>query len=81
MNEAAWVFHDAMVESLEGRPVHCYVAPLYIEVYGERPKLEDLCRWLEKAVRVVVNSPDHGLGPQETVAMLILDAEETERSQ
>ncbi|MEZ5945171.1 MAG: hypothetical protein R3C18_27675 [Planctomycetaceae bacterium] len=75
--EAAWVRHDVLLDSLEGRPVHRYVAPLYIEIYGERPKLEDLRKWLEKAVRVVVNSPEHGLGPQETVAMLLLDTEET----
>ncbi|WDI39881.1 hypothetical protein [Bremerella sp. P1] len=77
VTEASWVYHDAMMESLQDRPVHRFVAPLYIELHGEKPKLEDLRKWLEKAVRVVVNSPDHGLGPEESVAMMILDAEET----
>lgn len=75
VNEACWVHHDMMLESLEGRPVHRYIAPLYIEVFGEKPMLEDLRKWLEKAVRIVVNSPERG--PQDTVAMLVLDAEET----
>ena len=80
VNEAAWVRHDVLLDSLEGRPVHRYVAPLHIEIYGEKPKLDDLRRWLEKAVRVVVNSPEQGLGPQETVAMLLLDSEEANKA-
>lgn len=80
VNEACWVHHDMMLERLQDRPVHRYVAPLYIELHGEKPKLSDVREWLEKAVRIVVNSPEHGLGPQKTVAMLVLDAEETEEA-
>ena len=76
VGEACWVHHDVLMQSLQDRPVHRYVAPLYVEIYGEKPTLEDLQKWLEKAVRIVVNSPEHGLGPEETVAFLVLDAEE-----
>jgi hypothetical protein len=67
-----------MMESVGELPRHLYVAPLYIEIYGEKPKLHELRAWLENAVRIVVNSPKHGDGPTNgSLGVLILDAEKT----
>lgn len=77
VTEALWVYHDILMDSVGDRPVSRFVAPLYIEIYGDKPKLADLRAWLEKAVRIVVNAPQHGLGPTDTFGVLILDAEET----
>lgn len=77
VNEALWVYHDILMDSVGDRPCFRYVAPLYIEVYGNKPKLADLRAWLQKAVRIVVNAPQHGLGPANTVGVLILDTDET----
>lgn len=78
VTQALWLHHDFMMQSVSDLPCHRYVAPLYIEVYGEMPKLDDLREWLEKAVRIVVNSPKHGDGPTTgSLGVLILDAEKT----
>lgn len=69
--------HDLLMESVGDRPCHRFVAPIYIEIHGEKPKLSDLRRWLERAVRIVVDTPMHGLGPDGTVGVLIADFEET----
>jgi hypothetical protein len=63
ITQALWTHHDLMMESVGDLPRHLYVAPLYIEIFGERPKLADLREWLEKSVRIVVSSPNHGHGP------------------
>lgn len=78
VTQALWVYHDLLMECVSDRPCHRYVAPLYIEVYGEKPTLAVLRDWLERAVRIVVDSPKHGLGPSDTVGVIILDAEMTE---
>lgn len=77
LNDAAWVYHDLMADTLSDRPCHRFIAPLYIEMYGDRPDLADLRSWLEKAVRVVVDAPRHGSGPQDSVGIMILDTEDT----
>ena len=78
VTECLWVHHDLMMESVSDLPCHRYVAPLYIEVYGKKPKLDELREWLEKAVRIVVSSPKHGHGPTSgSLGVLILDAEKT----
>lgn len=76
-NDAAWVYQDILMDAVGDRPCHRFVAPLYIEIYGVKPKLADLRRWLDKAVRIVVDVPKHGLGPNDTVGVLIADFEET----
>lgn len=76
-NDASWVCHDVLMESVNDLPVHRFIVPIYIEIYGEKPKLTDLRKWLEKAVRIVVDTPKHGLGPDGTVGVLIADFEET----
>jgi hypothetical protein len=77
VTQALWVHHDALMESVGDRPCHRYVAPVYIEVYGEKPSLVDLRRWLNRAVRIVANTPQHGHGPNGTVGVIILDVDET----
>lgn len=47
------------------------------EIYGEKPSLAVLRAWLEKAVRIVVDSPKYGLGPKGTVGVIIADVDET----
>ncbi|CAE7860171.1 traC [Symbiodinium microadriaticum] len=75
--KACWEHHDLMMESLEGRECTRYIAPIYIELYGEKPNLQQLKDWLEQAVRIVVNSPQYGNGPENAVGLLIADFEET----
>lgn len=81
VTECLWTHHDLMMESVSDLPCHRYTAPLYIEVYGKKPKLADLRKWLEKAVRIVVSSPKHGDGPTTgSLGVLILDAEGTKNA-
>lgn len=75
--QACWEHHDLLMEVVGDRPCHRFVAPIYIEMFGEKPNLADLRNWLEKAVRIVVDMPKHGLGPDGTVGVLIADFEET----
>lgn len=77
VTQACWEQHDLLMEAVGDRPCHRYVAPIYIELFGEKPNLADLRKWLEKAVRIVVESSNHGLGPGATVGVLIADFEET----
>lgn len=77
VNKALWANHDIIMDAVSDLPCHQYVAPLYVEIYGEKPKLADLREWLEKAVRIVVESRKHGTGPNETFGVVILDAERT----
>lgn len=73
-NQAVWVMHDELVGSLAGRPSTRYVAPIEIEVFGPKPKLSDLRKWLERTVRIVADCPKHGYGPNsETVGLLVAD--------
>lgn len=80
VTQACWEQHDLLMEAVGERPVHRFVAPIDIELFGEKPKLTDLRRWLEKAVRIVVDTPKHGLGPDATVGVLIADFEEIRRA-
>jgi len=76
-NDASWVCHDVLMESVSDRPVHRFVVPVHLEIYGEKPKLAALRQWLERAMRIVVDSPRHGLGPKGTVGLIIADVEKT----
>lgn len=76
-NDASWVCHDVLMLAVSNRPIHRFVAPIYIEIYGEKPKLAALKQWLERAMRIVVDSPKHGLGPKGTVGVIIADVEKT----
>ena len=77
VTQALWVYHDLLMECVSDRPCHRYVAPLYVEIYGDKPNLADLRAWLEKALRIVVDSPKHGLGPKGTVGVIIADVDKT----
>ncbi len=76
-NDASWVCHDVLMLAVSNRPIHRFVAPIYIELYGDKPKLADLRQWLERAMRMVVDTPKHGLGPNGTVGVIIADVEKT----
>ncbi len=80
VTQALWEHHDLMMESLQGRPVHRFVAPIYIEMYGDKPNLAQMREWLEQAVRIVVNSPQYGQGPDGSVGFLIADFERTKEA-
>lgn len=75
VNEALWTYNELLTESISDRPCHRFTLPLYIEIYGERPKLADLQKWLENAMRIVVNSTKYGLGPDQSVGVIIADVE------
>ncbi len=77
VTQALWTQHDLLMDSVGDLPCHQYVVPLYVEIYGDKPKLGDLREWLEKAVRIVVESPKHGRGPDGTFGVVLLDAEKT----
>lgn len=77
VTQALWVHHDALMESVCDRPCHRFVVPLYVEVYGEKPSLDDLRGWLNRSMRIVVDSPKHGLGPKGTVGVIIADVDQT----
>ena len=72
VTQALWAYNDVLMDSLGDRPCHRYVAPVYIEVYGDKPSLADLRRWLNRAVRIVANTPQYGHGPNDTVGVIIL---------
>lgn len=76
-NDASWVCHDVLLETVGNRPCHHYLVPLIVELYGDKPKLADLRQWLERAMRIVVDSPKHGYGPKGTVGVIIADVEKT----
>lgn len=76
-NDASWVCHDVLMLAVSNRPIHRFVAPIYIELYGDKPKLTDLKRWLERAMRIVVDTPKQGLGPKGTAGVIIADVEKT----
>jgi len=75
--DASWVCHNVLMESVSDLPVHRFIAPIYIEIYGEKPPLAALRQWLERAMRIVVDTPKHGLGPKGTVGVIIADVEKT----
>lgn len=77
VTQALWVHHDALMESVGDRPCHRFVVPLYVEVYGKKPLLDDLRQWLNRSMRIVVDSPKHGFGPKGTVGVIIADVDET----
>lgn len=76
VTQVCWEQHDLLMEAVGERPVHRFVVPLFVEVYGKKPPLTDLKRWLERAMRIVVDTPNHGLGPNGTVGVIIADVEE-----
>lgn len=76
-NDASWVCHNVLLETVGNRPCHRYLVPLIVELYGDKPKLADLRQWLERAMRIVVDTPKHGLGPKGTVGVIIADVEKT----
>ena len=76
VTQALWEHHDLMMESLEGKPVHRFVAPIYIEMYGDKPNPQQLREWLNKAVRIILNSPQYGNGPDGSFGVLIADFDE-----
>ena len=76
-NDASWACHDVLMQAVSNRPRHRYLVPLIVELYGDKPKLADLRQWLERAMRIVVDSPKHGLGPKGTVGVIIADVEKT----
>ena len=77
VNQVLWVHHTLMMESLQDKPCHAYVIPMRLELYGEKPDLEQFREWLEKAIRIVVNTPDYGYGPDGAVGVLYADFSNT----
>lgn len=71
INQALWDQHDLLMESVSDSPRHRYVAPLRIELYGEKPDLARFREWLERAIRIVVNTPDYGYGPDGSVGLIV----------
>lgn len=77
VNDASWVCHDVLMNCVEGLERHCYVLPLYVELHGDKPNIAELRSWLKRAMRIVVDSPKHGLGPEQgTFGFLIADTDD-----
>lgn len=76
INDAAWEQHNLMLESIGDSPCHRYVAPIYLELYGKKPTLDQFREWLEQAIRIVVNTPDYGYGPDGAVGVIVADFSE-----
>ena len=76
-NQVLWAHHSLMMESLKGKPCHQYIIPMRLELYGEKPDIEQFREWLEKAIRIVVNSPDYGYGPDGSVGVVFADFSKT----
>lgn len=77
VNKVLWVHHKLMMKEIGDLPCHHYVIPIRLELYGKKPDLEQFREWLEKAVRIVVNSPDYGYGPDGAVGMIFADFSKT----
>ena len=77
VNRILWVHHSLMMESLKGKPRHQYIVPMRLELYGEKPDIEQFREWLEKAIRIVVNSPDYGYGTDGAVGVVFADFSKT----
>ena len=71
VNQVLWEHHSLMMESICDLPCHKYTIPMTIELYGEKPDLKQFREWLEKAIRIVVNSPDYGYGPDGSVGVVM----------
>lgn len=72
VNRVLWEHHSLMMEAIGDRPCHKYVMPMSVELYGEKPSLEAFQEWLEKALRLVVNTPDYGYGPDGAVGVVMV---------
>ncbi|HQZ68016.1 MAG TPA: hypothetical protein PLY87_23155 [Planctomycetaceae bacterium] len=73
VNQVLWAHHRLMMESIGDLPCHKYTVALSVELYGQKPDLKQFGEWLEKAVRIVLNSPDYGYGPDGTVGVVRAD--------
>jgi hypothetical protein len=71
VNEILWEHHRLMMESIGDLPCHKYTIPMTVELYGTKPDLKQFREWLEKAIRIVVNSPDYGYGPEGAVGVVL----------
>ena len=77
-NDALWVLHEEMIGYLSDRPSTKYIAPIHIEVFGPKPKLADLKKWLERTVRIVADFPKHGYGPDsDSVGVIVANFDKT----
>jgi hypothetical protein len=71
VNQVLWEHHGLMMKTVEGSPCHKYTIPFSVELYGTKPDLKQFREWLEKAIRIVVNSPDYGYGPEGAVGVVL----------
>ena len=63
--DALWEHHRLTLAGLQDQPCHAFAATIYIDIYGKKPDLKSLSEWLERAARLVLNSPQYGNGPIE----------------
>ena len=71
VNQVLWEHDGLMMQSLDGSPCHKFTVPLAVELYGAKPDLKQFREWLEKAIRIVVNSPDYGYRPDGSVGVVM----------
>lgn len=71
MNQALWDQHDLLMQSVSDSPCHRYEAPIRIDLYGKKPDLAQFREWLERAIRIVVNTPKYGYGPDGAVGLIV----------
>lgn len=80
VNEALWAYHDLLHESVSDQPSTKFVAPIFIEIFGPKPSLRDLRKWLEKTVRIVADFDENGYGPGNTAGLIVADFQQTKPS-
>lgn len=71
INEAIWDQHNLLMENVSDSPCHRYIAPIRIELFGKKPDLARFQEWLERTIRIVVNTPDYGHGPDGAVGLIV----------
>ena len=63
-NEALTDMHKLLMTQYEGLPVYRFKAPIYIELFAEKPvPLRDFKFWLFHATKLLIDSPRLGNGP------------------
>lgn len=63
-NKAVWTVRQLLMIDFEGKPVHRFRAPVYLDLYAdERISVRDVQAWLIKVSKLLIDSPKHGNGP------------------
>jgi hypothetical protein len=60
-----------MLEYME-KPMRRFRAPVYLDLFSDKPLTKtEIARWLAKVSRLLIDSPEHGIGPVEGTLGLV----------